>query len=94
MFQVCTSEEEEILSRGSKKSEKLRQYLMKDGPTALLGGSMFNGDRDYLPNDRAKMKEGYLKAEKHKEKLLEFDRTRLGTIFYSINAQDLFFAAT
>ncbi|XP_045216561.1 activating signal cointegrator 1-like [Mercenaria mercenaria] len=72
---VCTREEEEILSRGSKKSEKLRQFLMKDAPSGLLSGSMFNGDRDYLPNDRAKTKESYIKAEQHKEKLLEYDRT-------------------
>ncbi|XP_060553293.1 activating signal cointegrator 1-like [Ruditapes philippinarum] len=73
---VCTREEEEILSRGSKKSEKLRQFLMKDNPSGLLGGgSMFNGDRDYLPSDRGKMKESYIKAEQHKEKLLEYDRT-------------------
>lgn len=72
---VCTREEEEILSRGSKKSEKLRQHLMKDMPSQLLSGVIFSGDRDYLPNDRAKIKESYVQAEKHKDKLLEFDRT-------------------
>jgi hypothetical protein len=49
---------------------------MKDSPSGLLSGSMFNGDRDYLPSDRGKMKESYIKAEQHKEKLLEYDRTR------------------
>ena len=66
----------EILSRGSKKSEKLRQQLMKNAPLELLNSKLFNGDRDFLPNTSAKMKEEYLQAEKHKEKLLEFDKTR------------------
>ena len=74
--QVCTAEEQEILSRGSKKSEKLRQQLLKNTPSELLNSKCFNGDRDFLPNTSAKVKEDYLKAEKHKEKLLEFDKTR------------------
>lgn len=49
---------------------------MKDTPASLLGGSLMNGDRDYLPNYHALTKEQYLQAEKHKEKLLEYDRTR------------------
>jgi hypothetical protein len=51
--QVCTKEEQEVLARGSRKSEQLRQRLMKD-----------RGQEDY---DR---------AVKHKNKLLEFDKTR------------------
>ena len=75
-FKVCTREEMEVLSRGTKKSEKLRQHLMKNAPQELLNNKCFNGDRDYLPNTSSKMKEDYLQAEKHKEKLLEYDKTR------------------
>ncbi|KAL4228260.1 Activating signal cointegrator 1 [Mactra antiquata] len=72
---VCTNEQEEILSRGSKKSDKLRQTLMRDIPSVLLGKHTINGDRDYLPQNKIKTKEDFQKAEKHKEKLLEYDRT-------------------
>ena len=54
------------MDRGSKKSEKLRTQLMS------VGG----GNREVLPNMSAKMKEGYEAAKKHKDKLLEYDRTR------------------
>lgn len=50
---MCTKEEQEVLDRGSRKSEQLRQRLMKD-----------RGQDDYE------------KAVQHKNKLLEFDKTR------------------
>ena len=75
-MQVCTQEEQEVLSRGSKKSEKLRQQLLMKAPLELLNSKCYNGDRDFLPNTSAKVREEYIKAEKHKEKLLEFDKTR------------------
>lgn len=51
--QVCTKEEQEVLSRGSRKSEQLRQRLMKD-----------------------RGQEEYDKAVQHKNKLLEYDKSR------------------
>ncbi|KAM8877780.1 activating signal cointegrator 1 [Synchiropus picturatus] len=57
---VCTNEEQEILQRDSNKSQKLKKKLM--------------GDRDYLPNQEAKIKAGLEKAVQHKDKLLEYDR--------------------
>ncbi|KAI9532096.1 hypothetical protein NQZ68_034984 [Dissostichus eleginoides] len=61
---VCTREEQEILQRDSNKSQKLRKKLMGDG-----------GERDYLPNQEAKMKAGLEKAVQHKDKLLDYDKT-------------------
>lgn len=52
---VCTKEEQEILSRNSRKSEKLLDHLMKQG--------------------KEEVSDGYEKALKHKNKLLEYDRT-------------------
>ncbi len=66
LLQVCTNEEQEVLDRGSKKSEKLRHQLMN-----VAGGS------EILPNMSARMNKGYEKAAKHKDKLLEYDKTRL-----------------
>ena len=53
---MCNKEEQEILARNSKKSEKLRKKLMEEG------GRPVNGDLD--------------KAIAHKDKLIEFDKTR------------------
>lgn len=61
---VCTKEEQEILQRDSNKSQKLRKKLMGD-----------LGERDFLPHQEAVMKAGLEKATKHKDKLLEYDRT-------------------
>ncbi|XP_052797264.1 activating signal cointegrator 1-like isoform X1 [Mya arenaria] len=71
---VCTREDEEVLSRGSRKSEKLRQHLMREMPSELLGRHLFSRDTDYLPNTRAKMQDSLTVAQKHKEKLLEYDK--------------------
>lgn len=57
--QVCTKEEQEVLARGSRKSEQLRQRLMKD-----------RGQDDYE------------KAVQHKNKLLEFDKTRSDCVVF------------
>lgn len=57
--QVCTKEEQEVLDRGSRKSEQLRQRLMKD-----------RGQDDYE------------KAVQHKNKLLEFDKTRSDCVVF------------
>ncbi|XP_076012336.1 activating signal cointegrator 1 isoform X2 [Genypterus blacodes] len=60
---VCTNEEQEILQRGSNKSQKLRKKLMGEA-----------GERDYLPGQEARITAGLEKALEHKEKLLEYDR--------------------
>ncbi|KAF7667908.1 hypothetical protein LDENG_00041600, partial [Lucifuga dentata] len=60
---VCTKEEQEILQRGSNKSEKLRKKLMGEV-----------GERDYLPHQEALISAGLEKAVQHKDKLLEYDR--------------------
>ncbi|XP_029284646.1 activating signal cointegrator 1 [Cottoperca gobio] len=60
---VCTREEQEILQRDSNKSQKLKKKLMGDG-----------GERDYLPNQEAKMKTSLEKAVQHKDKLLDYDK--------------------
>ena len=73
---MCTPEEADILSRGNKKSEKLRNALMRDTPTELLNNSRYIGEREYLPHSSSKTKEGFSQAQKHKEKLLEYDKTR------------------
>ena len=64
---MCSPEQQEILSRGSKKSDKLPQVLMSQG------GSVEN--RFLLPNAGSKVKDGLERAAKHKDKLLEYDRT-------------------
>ncbi|KAH3840986.1 activating signal cointegrator 1-like [Dreissena polymorpha] len=72
---VCSKEEEEILSRGSKNSEKLRQQLINKAPTELLGKHLFLNGREYLHSNKQKIQDSLKEAEKHKNKLLEFDKT-------------------
>ncbi|KAK3743126.1 hypothetical protein RRG08_063984 [Elysia crispata] len=57
---VCTPEDQEVLDRGTKRSEKLRNSLMRGGHLSLSN------------EDAAK--QGAEKAMKHRDKLLEFDR--------------------
>ncbi|CAH1254531.1 TRIP4 [Branchiostoma lanceolatum] len=64
---VCTKEEMEVLARNSNKSERLRRKL--------LGGLDEQGGRKLLPHEEARLLEGKDKAEAHKNKLLEYDRT-------------------
>uniref|UniRef100_A0ACB8E5J1 Activating signal cointegrator 1 n=1 Tax=Sphaerodactylus townsendi TaxID=933632 RepID=A0ACB8E5J1_9SAUR len=69
---VCTKEEQDILQRDSNKSQKLLKKL--------LGGSESSGkvevsSRDLLPRQEARLKAGLEGAVKHKDKLLEFDKT-------------------
>jgi hypothetical protein len=40
--------------------------LLKDG----------GGERELLPSSSKKMEDGLLKAQKHKDRLIEYDRTR------------------
>ena len=60
-LQVCSKEEEEVLARGSKKSEALRSQLM--------AGNM-------LPHQAEVYQKGLQKALEHKNKLLDYDKTR------------------
>ncbi|XP_072409323.1 activating signal cointegrator 1 isoform X1 [Chiloscyllium punctatum] len=66
---VCTKEEQEILVRDSNKSQKLRKKLM--GTT----GNPDIFERDLLPHQEMVLKAGLEKAIKHKDKLLEYDKT-------------------
>ncbi|XP_023931504.1 activating signal cointegrator 1-like isoform X2 [Lingula anatina] len=66
---VCTKEEEEILSRGSKKSEKLRQFLLRDQSDAS------DGSKEIFRHTQPNAKSKFDAALQHKAKLLEYDRT-------------------
>ncbi|XP_001509179.3 activating signal cointegrator 1 isoform X1 [Ornithorhynchus anatinus] len=69
---VCTREEQDILQRDSNKSQKLLKKLMagteNSGKVDLL-------NKDLLPRQESRIKTGLEKAVKHKDKLLEYDRT-------------------
>lgn len=59
--QVCTEEELEALNRGSKKSEKLRESLMRGSAVPK-----------FSPQDAEATK----KATEHKNKLINYDKNR------------------
>ena len=61
-FQVCSKQQQEVLDRGSKKSERLHDYLMKQTPSVAV------------TNDS--LDEGLRKALQHRDRLLEYDKTR------------------
>ena len=61
---VCTKEEQEILSRGSKKSDRLRSYLM----------SKDKENSEILPSAASRASDGLDKAMKHRDKLLDYDK--------------------
>uniref|UniRef100_A0A4W3JGV2 Activating signal cointegrator 1 n=1 Tax=Callorhinchus milii TaxID=7868 RepID=A0A4W3JGV2_CALMI len=67
---VCTREEQEILVRDSNKSQRLRKKLM-----ATSAGNSDSFERDLLPHQETLLKTGLEKAIKHKDKLLEYDKT-------------------
>ncbi|XP_074150940.1 activating signal cointegrator 1 isoform X2 [Sminthopsis crassicaudata] len=69
---VCTREEQDILQRDSNKSQKLLKKLMA-GTENSGKVDLFN--KDLLPHQESRIKGGLEKAVKHKDKLLEFDRT-------------------
>lgn len=68
---VGTPEEMEVLSRGSKKSEQLRHRLMKDADRVQYIGDK----KDNFQSSSSKINDGYEKAVRHKEKLLDYDKT-------------------
>ena len=55
-------EQQEFIDKGSKKSEKLRQRLMEQGSSPKGAGKGVN--------------QALEKAIRHKNKLLEYDKTR------------------
>ncbi|XP_064123481.1 activating signal cointegrator 1 isoform X2 [Loxodonta africana] len=69
---VCTREEQDILQRDSHKSQKLLKKLMSGTENS---GKVDISPRDLLPHQESRIKSGLEKAVKHKDKLLEFDKT-------------------
>ncbi|KAM9515323.1 activating signal cointegrator 1 [Guaruba guarouba] len=69
---VCTKEEQDILQRDSNKSQKLLKKLMAGAESS---GNLSAVSKDLLPRQEARLKAGLEMAVKHKDKLLEFDRT-------------------
>ncbi|KGL73888.1 Activating signal cointegrator 1, partial [Tinamus guttatus] len=69
---VCTKEEQDILQRDSNKSQKLLKKLMAGAESS---GNLEAINKDLLPRQEARLKAGLEMAVKHKDKLLEFDRT-------------------
>ncbi|XP_012298439.2 activating signal cointegrator 1 isoform X2 [Aotus nancymaae] len=71
---VCTHEEQDILQRDSNKSQRLLKKLMSGVENS---GKMDVSTKDLLPHQELRIKSGLEKAIKHKDKLLEFDRTSI-----------------
>nr|XP_019604254.1 PREDICTED: activating signal cointegrator 1 isoform X1 [Rhinolophus sinicus] len=71
---VCTREEKDILQRDSNKSQKLLKKLMSGTENSGKGDI---STKDLLPHQELRFKSGLEKAIKHKDKLLEFDRTSI-----------------
>ncbi|XP_002718147.2 activating signal cointegrator 1 isoform X1 [Oryctolagus cuniculus] len=71
---VCTHEERDILQRDSNKSQKLLKKLMSGADNSV---KMDISSQDLLPHQELRIKSGLEKAIKHKDKLLEFDRTSI-----------------
>ncbi|XP_050164952.1 activating signal cointegrator 1 isoform X2 [Myiozetetes cayanensis] len=72
LAKVCTKEEQDILQRDSNKSQKLLKKLMAGAESS---GNLDAISKDLLPRQEARLKTGLEMAVKHKDKLLEFDRT-------------------
>ncbi|KAK2103172.1 Activating signal cointegrator 1 [Saguinus oedipus] len=71
---VCTHEEQDILQRDSNKSQRLLKKLMSGVENS---GKMDVSTKDLLPHQELRIKSGLEKAIKHKDKLLEFDKTSI-----------------
>ncbi|XP_017203450.2 activating signal cointegrator 1 isoform X3 [Oryctolagus cuniculus] len=74
LAKVCTHEERDILQRDSNKSQKLLKKLMSGADNSV---KMDISSQDLLPHQELRIKSGLEKAIKHKDKLLEFDRTSI-----------------
>ena len=74
VWQVCNKEEQEVLNRGSKKSERLRQTLLQRGGMVEAEGG--RGDKESpAPSVMAKMEQGLSRAMTHRDTLLKYDKT-------------------
>lgn len=71
---MCNKEQQEILSHNSKKSEKLRNHLMNQ----------------VASNAEDAVAKGYERALQHKNKLLEYDRTRCDMSFENCSFRRLY----
>ncbi|XP_025078009.1 activating signal cointegrator 1-like isoform X2 [Pomacea canaliculata] len=71
---VCTPSDQEVLARGSKKSEKLRQHLMRDAEKFVPLIQQSGQQVTLLTTTAVHTQEGLEKALKHKDKLIEYDR--------------------
>ncbi|XP_053128774.1 activating signal cointegrator 1 isoform X2 [Hemicordylus capensis] len=69
---VCTKEEQDVLQRDSNKSQKLLKKLLAGTENS---GKVDASGKDLLPRQEARLKAGLEMAVKHKDKLLEFDKT-------------------
>uniref|UniRef100_A0A6J0USP5 Activating signal cointegrator 1 isoform X1 n=1 Tax=Pogona vitticeps TaxID=103695 RepID=A0A6J0USP5_9SAUR len=69
---VCTKEEQDILQRDSNKSQKLLKKLLAGIENS---GKVDASGKDLLPRQEAQLKAGLEMAVKHKDKLLEYDKT-------------------
>ncbi|XP_062998840.1 activating signal cointegrator 1 [Elgaria multicarinata webbii] len=69
---VCTKEEQDVLQRDSNKSQKLLKKLLAGAENS--GKADISG-KDLLPRQEARLKAGLEVAVKHKDKLLEYDKT-------------------
>ncbi|KAF4017388.1 hypothetical protein G4228_008763 [Cervus hanglu yarkandensis] len=74
LAKVCTHEERDILQRDSNRSQKLLKKLMSGTENS---GKVDISTKDLLPHQELRFKSGLEKAIKHKDKLLEFDRTSI-----------------
>ncbi|XP_061451061.1 activating signal cointegrator 1 isoform X2 [Rhineura floridana] len=69
---VCTKEEQDVLQRDSNKSQKLLKKLLAGTENS---GKVDLSVKDLLPHQEARLKAGLEVAVKHKDKLLEYDKT-------------------
>ncbi|XP_044306527.1 activating signal cointegrator 1 isoform X2 [Varanus komodoensis] len=69
---VCTKEEQDVLQRDSNKSQKLLKKLLAGTENS---GKLDMSGKDLLPRQEARLKAGLEAAVKHKNKLLEYDKT-------------------
>jgi len=66
--QVCNKSEQEIIDRGSKKSQRLHEYLMKQAVS-------LNGAEETSSVDDSE-DVGLRNAIEHRDRLLDYDKTR------------------
>lgn len=78
---MCTQEEREVLNRGSKKSDRLRQQLMRQGG----GGQEPDEKSNSASGDaRSRILQGLNHAIEHKDRLLDYDRTAYVTMVTTV----------